>query len=162
MQGLDANTDGMLDAKELEKAPGLKSGLKQADKDGDSKISQAEIDGRIGAWSASKTGRMTVVCQVTLNGAAVANAEVKLVPEPFLGSALPTAKGTTDGSGIVMPTAPETDNKPAGVAPGYYRVEITSAGKPLPAKYNTETTLGLEVASDSEALSSGPAKFELQ
>jgi hypothetical protein len=32
-----------------------------------------------------------------------------------------------------------------GLSPGFYRVEITKEGENIPAKYNTATTLGLEV-----------------
>jgi len=33
-----------------------------------------------------------------------------------------------------------------GVAPGFYRVEITKTGENIPAKYNTETSFDQEVA----------------
>ena len=33
---------------------------------------------------------------------------------------------------------------------GYYRIEVTSDNKKIPAKYNTETTLGLEVSPISD------------
>ena len=32
-----------------------------------------------------------------------------------------------------------------GLSPGFYRVEITKEGDNIPAKYNTATTLGLEI-----------------
>ena len=47
-----------------------------------------------------------------------------------------------------------------GLSPGFYRVEITKDGEKIPAKYNTETTLGAEVAGGSEARNG--LKFELQ
>ncbi len=36
-----------------------------------------------------------------------------------------------------------------GIRPGYYMVEITHPSKTIPTRYNTETTLGQEVASDT-------------
>jgi hypothetical protein len=42
-----------------------------------------------------------------------------------------------------VPTTGPDD--PKGVAPGFYRIEITKAGDNIPAKYNSETTLGQAV-----------------
>ena len=102
----------------------------------------------------------------------------------------PTATGRTDANGVAMLSIPTTDNGPPGVPPGFYRVEITKparapqagpAGPPrengqpddpgepaepgnaalkIPAKYNTETILGQEVAIDAEGVRSG-IKFDL-
>ena len=44
--------------------------------------------------------------------------------------------------------------------PGFYRVEITK-GNEIPAKYNTETILGQEVAADVAGISSRLV-FELE
>jgi hypothetical protein len=71
---------------------------------------------------------------------------LKLVPEPFMGSNVKAAEATTDTSGAVLPTIPGSPYP--GVNSGVYRVEITGTlpgGKPIPAKYNTSTTLGLAV-----------------
>jgi len=38
---------------------------------------------------------------------------------------------------------------PAGVPLGFYRVEVSKAGENIPAKYNTDTTFGQEVAPDA-------------
>jgi hypothetical protein len=56
------------------------------------------------------------------------------------------AEGTTDASGGVSPSIP--GSRYPGVNCGVYRVEITGSlpgGKPIPAKYNAATTLGLAV-----------------
>ena len=45
--------------------------------------------------------------------------------------------------------------------PGWYRVEITKAGENIPAKYNTHTTLGQEIALDAAGIREG-IKFSLQ
>jgi hypothetical protein len=69
-----------------------------------------------------------------------------MVPESFLGSEIQTAAGTTDKTGRAMPSVPAygSDHRP-GVAPGFYRIEITKADENIPAKYNTATILGGEV-----------------
>ena len=163
IKAFDANLNGSLDEKELEKLPGLKSGLKKADENLDGELSAKEIDARIDAWARSKVGRMTVACIIKHQGAPLANAEVKFIPESFLGSSLQTATGTTGANGMVMPSAPESDEKPPGVAPGFYRIEVTApaGGPPLPAPYNTES-LGMEVAPDVEALATGPIQIDLK
>jgi hypothetical protein len=45
------------------------------------------------------------------------------------------------------------------IRPGLYRVEITHPSIPVPARYNTETTLGAEVSEAS--LSNGPFVIQL-
>src|SRR5438445_13166155 len=45
----DANRDGYLDAKELERCPALKDALKAVDKNGDKRISAEEIAERLSA-----------------------------------------------------------------------------------------------------------------
>ncbi len=157
----DVDKDGLLNEQELQKAPGLKAALKQADANGDGKLSAAEIDQRIAAWAKSRVGRMSVACTVTRRGAPLADAEVRFVPESFLGAALQAATGKTNAQGFVMPSAPQTEDKPPGLAPGYYRVEVTTAGNDVPAAYNTETTLGAEIAPDADALRAGPLRFDL-
>jgi hypothetical protein len=157
----DADKNGLLDESELQRAPGLKAALKQADTDGDGRLSAAEIDARISAWAKSKVGRMSVACIVMRQGTPLADAEVRFVPESFLGSALPTATAKTNAQGLAMPSAPQSEEKPPGVPPAFYRVEITTAAGDIPASYNTMTTLGAEVAPDVSALMMGPLRFEL-
>ncbi len=158
VQLLDADADGTLKEAETEKAPGLKAAFKSIDADGNGGITANEIDARVQTWANSKVGRISATLSLTFNGAPLANVEVKLVPEPFLGTNLKTAVGTTNASGFVTPTAPETAEKLPGAAPGFYRVEVT--GPSVPAKFSTETTLGVEIAPDS--MLNGPVKLELK
>ena len=76
MELYDTNHDGFLDAKELEKAPGLKAALKEVDADHDGKISQQEIADRIKYWADSRAGRIPMTCLVTRNGKALVGAKV--------------------------------------------------------------------------------------
>ena len=78
---------------------------------------------------------------------------MKYVPEPFLGGAVEEATGVTDASGtavlaIADEKLPSHLKGISGVRSGFYKVEITHPDKNIPAKYNTETTLGHEIASD--------------
>ena len=87
---------------------------------------------------------------------------ILIVPEDFLGPELATGTGTTDGSGtalISQPSRGEGDTA-RGMSPGFYRVEITK-GDEIPAKYNTATVLGQEVAVDADGISSALV-FELE
>ena len=131
------------------------------------KISAEDIDARIREWQAAGTGRVSVPCHVihAKKGSKpepLAGAEVKFVPESFLGSALATGAGTTDKSGNAMISQPSRggDDPATGMGPGFYRVEITK-GSEIPAKYNTETVLGAEVAGDAVWQSMGGLTFEL-
>ena len=177
----DANKDGVLDYNELAKAPGLRSGLARIKKLGtfrgpkpsesqlkDLKISADEIDARIKEWKEHGSGRITVSCRVfRKKGGAkpqpIADAEVQFVPEDFLGPGLTTGTGTTDKGGVAGIAQPSRggDDPAIGVCPGFYSVKITK-GNEIPAKYNTETTLGVEISGDSDALQAGGPKFELE
>ena len=142
----DTDKDGFIDGAELDKVPGLKAALKQVDTNGDGKISADEIAARIQVWRDSRLGRTTLSVPVKHNGAPLVGAKVRLVPESFLGSGLRAGEGTTDARGVASVSAPprKAGDVP-GLSPGFYRVEITKEGENIPAKYNTATTLGLEV-----------------
>jgi hypothetical protein len=49
-----------------------------------------------------------------------------------------------------------------GAPIGMFRVEITSPDVKIPAKYNTETTLGVEVSPVTNPYQSGPITFDLK
>ena len=105
---------------------------------------------------------MSVRCSVSHNGQPLQGAEVKFVPEKFLGSEIKTASGVTDAGGVAMISAPQSrPDDPAGVPPGFYRVEITQSGLAIPAKYNTDTVLGAEIASDAQEFQIRGLRFDL-
>jgi hypothetical protein len=143
----DADKNGYLDARELEKAPGLRAAFARS-----SKVTEQDIAERITRWKDAKAGRQTFLVKLTHNRKPLVGATVTLVPESFLGSAIQTATGKTDEMGRTLPTTPafEAEHNP-GVAPGFYRIEITKDGENIPAKYNTATTLGGVVPQGDES-----------
>ncbi len=155
----DVDKDGFLSGKELDKAPGLKAALHQVDMNNDGRISADEIDARIQHWAATGSGRISVSCLISHNGKPLEGATVRFVPETFLGGDVKGAEGTTNRFGVAAMTT--TASGARGVGPGFYRVEITKSGEPIPAKYNTETEFGQEIALDA-AMTVGPQKFDLK
>ena len=146
----DANKDGRLSEEELKKCPGLASAVKRVDKDKDGQLSAEEIAGRIQSWLNSGTIVMDAATEITLDGQALEGAAVSFEPEPFLGGGFHVAQGTTNKVGQVMFTT-NTEFGFPGLYLGFYRVRVTkNAGSKelIPAKYNTETELGCEVADD--------------
>jgi hypothetical protein len=157
----DADKDGRIDGAELDKCPGLKAALSRVDP-ANQGVTADMIAARIKAWKDCKVGRMSVSCRVTHNGQPLAGAEVKFVPEKFLGAEIKPATGKTDQNGMAMMSVQtKGPGDPPGVPPGFYRVEVTSPSLNIPAKYNTETTLGQEVALDNRDLQQGIA-FDLK
>jgi Ca2+-binding EF-hand superfamily protein len=148
----DTDKDGKISGAELDKCGAFKAAIKQIDTNGDGAITAEEITNRVKAWQSSKIGQMPVRCMILHNGSTLSNAEVQFVPEKFLGESIKVAKGKTDASGMTAISIQSTEPNSSGVAPGLYRVEITKAGEKIPAKYNTETILGQEVASDAPGL----------
>lgn len=160
MATADANSDGKIAAEELEKSPGLKAMLPQADADHNATLSEAEIAERIKKYGDSAMALVPFKCQVLLDGHPLADAKVTLTPEKFLASVVEPAEGTTNKEGYAVLSVAKLSGKGlSGVRYGAYRIEISKkdgAGKEtLPAKFNTETTLGQEVASDVRELEHG-------
>ena len=181
---LDANKDGVLDYNELAKAPGLRAAVARIKNLASfrspppsesqlqsQKISADDINARIQQWKEHGTARLAVSCRVCRankkpGGKAktpIADAEVRFVPEAFLGPNLAPGIGKTDKNGAVVVSQPSrgANDPQSGMGPGFYRVEITK-GKEIPAKYNRETVLGLEVAGDSLQLAAGGLEFDLE
>ena len=152
----DIDKDGKISGAELDKCPALKAALAQIDTSGKGAITADMITERIKAWQNSKLGRMSLSCTVLRNGRPLPDAEVRFVPEKYLGENVKMAQGKTDRNGVAMISVETIDRSdPPGVAPGLYRIEIAKAGENIPAKYNTETTLGQEVALDAAGIREG-------
>jgi hypothetical protein len=136
---------GPFDAAALAKVPALAAALPLLDKNGDKKLSRDELVSWLTEVRDSKVAITSLAVEVKHKGRPVKNARVRFVPEAFMAS-VKQAEGTTDDSGVSMVSIPGSEYP--GVNCGLYRVEITGQGndgKPLAAKYNTATTLGVAV-----------------
>ncbi|MEQ8850010.1 hypothetical protein [Botrimarina sp.] len=155
----DADSDGSLAGEELLGVPGVVMAMRFYDADTDGRVTQEEIRERIAGWEDQGLGFKPMGVRVTLDGRPVADAEVKLIPEPYLGDAVKPAAGTTlpDGSANVsvkqedLPAALKQRGRPFyGVTGGTYKIEITGGDTPIdPAKIDPSTPLGVEVAYDT-------------
>lgn len=158
---LDLNKDGLIDSEELANSPGLRAAMSRVDTNGDEKLSAAEIGARILSWQKSKVGRLALPCRFTQAGQPLAQASVSLIPEPFLGDKLKPVSVVTDSQGMVVFSSAANLKDPQGVSVGFYRVEVRKQDGSVPAKFNVQTTLGIEVAIDSTAIANGFATFEI-
>jgi hypothetical protein len=159
MELYDKDGDGQVAGAELDAAPALKAALARLDTSGDKAVSADEVTARVNAWKEMKTAITGVPCKVTLDGKPLAGATVTLEPEPFLGEEVKAASATSNPFGQVSPTIPKEQRPdptlPGGANFGLYKVRISKVvgGKEtIPARYNTETTLGQEVSYDDPGI----------
>ncbi len=154
----DTNKDGIISGRELDNAASLKSNLEKIDLNGDHALTVDEIAAHIRYLQTTKQiySRNPIRCTVFRNKELLADAQVKLVPEKFLGPKMKTAKGKTSFNGVaVLYTENPDPGDPRGVAPGFYKVEITKVGEKIPPKYNTDTILGIDTSMDNPELYKG-------
>jgi hypothetical protein len=168
MKEFDKDGDGFIAGSELDASPGIKAAMSTIDADKDGKVTADEIAARIEAWQASKIGVMTVGCNFTLDGRPLTGAQVTFEPEPFLADSLKAAVGETDIAGTALASVPKEEraskDTPAGFQVGLYRVRVSKKSgdkETIPAKYNTETTLGQQIAPDDPAVASQRIRFAL-
>lgn len=149
MEFYDSNVDGSLDEEELKKCPGLLLKKASYDTDGNGSLSQSEIEGGISNLFGRGTGGTQLRCTVLYKGRPLSGANVVMEPEPYLGDAVQTATGTTDGAGTAQLAIP-AEYLPAhfqrvkAVHYGTFKFRITHPSINIPPKYNTETELGYE------------------
>jgi len=158
MELYDTNKDGVIDAEEIKRSPALMEAVLPAegesktpmDENGDGRLTEEEIRERVAAWLRTVTPIETQSTIVTLGGRPLQGATVTYEPEPFLSPPLESTSAVTDENGYCFPKG--QDAKFPGIYVGLYRVRISKQvdGKEtiLP-RYNTETILGKEVASDA-------------
>jgi len=147
----DKDSDGAIGGAELDAVPSIKYAMaqKRIDKDGDGKVTADEIQTRIEEWQATKVAVTNYGCKVLVDGQPLKDGTVTFEPEAFLGEAVKGCTGKTTEHGDAFLEVPDLD--PQGCHIGLYKVKITSASKTLPAKYNTATTLGEEIAQDAQS-----------
>lgn len=153
----DKDADGAIDRDEARSSPGLASAFEQFDADADGRVSRAELEQRLEVWLSARIGMFVVPCRVTLDGRPLADATVRFEPEAFLGDGFQAIEGKTDARGKVALPTPAGMPGP-GLLTGLYRVTIskTQDGRELiPARYNSATVLGQEVASSTPRIGTG-------
>jgi hypothetical protein len=148
----DSDGDGILSAGELERAPGLRASLCDTNKDG--RITADEIIERINKYQSDRVGLISFEVHVTLNDKPLKGATVKFIPEEFLSDWIQPGSGTTDANGLAFigmdPSLLRQDLKSMPLMHcGIYRVEITQPQTSIPARYNTNTVIGQEIAADT-------------
>lgn len=160
----DANQDGKLDAKEMEKSAALSAAAAELDTTGDKALDSAELTARMQSYVEGGVARKMFSAQVLFDGVPLAGAEVKFVPEDFMLGAIKEGVGITDAGGTVTITEPNVD--PPGISVGFYRIVVSkkdAAGKEtLPAKFNAATTLGMEVPAFTMIRTSGTPVIHLK
>lgn len=147
----DQDGDGALSPDELKEIPGILEAIENYDTDGDGNVSAAEIAGRIRPWQESRAGMMSLRCLVLLDGKPLDGATVLWKPEAFLGEDIKPASGVTGENGfanmgIDTSDLPSDQQVLVGVQFGIYKIEITHSDMSIPARYNTQTNLGREIA----------------
>jgi hypothetical protein len=120
-------------------------------------LTAAELTARITSYKNQALAATTLEALILSNGQSVPNAVVTLVPEEFMKASLKPAKGTANQTGrVFLATEGLTTG---GVQLGLYRVEISLPGpggeETIPAQFNKETTLGVEVSTDVPNLERG-------
>jgi len=145
----DANGDGALDGDELRRCPGIRSMLSVYDQDSNGRVDRAEVAQRLGQLFKNRVGATQLRTRVTYHGRPLKDAAVLFEPEPYLGDEVQTARGKTNAHGsaqmgIGQEKLPKNLRHMMLVHYGTYKVRITHPTIKLPAKYNSDTTLGYE------------------
>jgi hypothetical protein len=157
LQLYDTNHDGILDAKELEKSPPLMDllkNLKEKSAGHPDSLTSDDIAGRIQVLKVAAITILPGATTVFLDGKPLEGATVTYEPEPFLGASYRRHEGQTNAfGGTALDSEPERKDL-QGIYVGLYRIRISkmvNGKETIPARYNAETTLGRELASDVPA-----------
>lgn len=138
----DTDGDQQLSKAELKACPGIHDSMDKYDQNGDGKVSAEEVQARIEAFMNQGIGRMEQSCMVYSGRQPLPGATVVIEPEDFMKEVIVGAEGVSDRKGGVNLA---TADGQYGVQIGVYKVRITHPEKEIKPKFNTETTLGLEV-----------------
>ena len=163
----DGNGDGVIKDDELEAAPSLRFSARRIDGDNDGGITAEELKQFVEQhWLRMKSGIVRIRCEIYMNGRPLDGATVTFEPEQFMNGTIFEASGVTSGGMARIDVSDENRPHPnaRGAQNGLYLVRISkqAGGKEtIPAKYNTETILGCEVAKRAAYLP-GPVRFSLK
>jgi EF-hand domain len=158
MELYDTNHDAKLSQEELARCPGVLVAFDSYDTDNNKLIDAEEFQQHLSNLLRNGTGATQLVCNVSYQGQPLGDAKVVLEPEPYLGSDIQPAEGVTSSFGAAhVGMSPE--KTPAALKAfkliqyGTFKVRITHPKIQLPAKYNTDTTLGYETTPGDPAVS---------
>ena len=147
----DASDDGMLSKEEWSLSPELTAVVERYDTNSDASLTDEEIAEGIRGWQEGPVGVRAVLFRVSFAGRPLSGATVKLVPASFLGDAIKPATGEANQAGagklgVAPEDLPRNAPKMKLAQPGLYHVEITHPKIKIPEKYNTKSTLGVEIS----------------
>jgi len=97
----DKDGSGALSQSELAASPGLLATINKYDTSGDKELDRDEIEARLSEMYSSGAGLTSFDCRLLLDDRPLRGAQVRLVPEPFLGDAVKSGSGVTDAAGAV-------------------------------------------------------------
>jgi hypothetical protein len=161
LEKLDKNGNATVDQPELAEAPGLAFGARFIDANKDGKLDREELEARFARYRDSRVGLTPKELRIDYNGQPLVGAEVRVVPEFFLTGVIEPAAGTSTADGVVRPSI--ADQRTPLLRLGYYRLEVTSSKTKLPAKFNSATTLGVEISPfANEPAASGVIEIRLR
>jgi len=149
MELYDIDHDGKLSEKELAKCPGVLITLAGYDTNKDKSIDAEEFHAHLDNLLGDRIGATQLMANVSFQGKPLSGASVVFEPEPYLGTDIQPAHGTTTNAGTADLAIPP-EKAPAAlknfklIQYGTYKVRITHPSIAIPAKYNTDTTLGYE------------------
>jgi hypothetical protein len=162
VEQLDRNGDGLITSSELAASPALKSASARIDTNHDGAIDAEEINRAVSAWIRSRVALMPVTARIFLDGRPLADADITLEPEQFVGVYSHPVAGKTDSDGDAPMKG--SDSRAPGAPLGWYRVVISKkngAQETLPERFNSKTELGLEVTPES-AMNLQPVTWNLR
>jgi hypothetical protein len=152
----DRDADGLLSSMELQAVPGILKRVSLYDSDGDGHVSASEIASRIELWEKQRMGVRGLSVRVTLDRKPLAGAQIELIPEEYLGPNCKPARGVTNNRGVARMNIATEDLPPQfverrirGVQGGVYRIKVTHSQRKIPVRYNSDSTLGEEIATDT-------------
>jgi hypothetical protein len=140
----DANHDGKIDAEELKKSPALAALAANLGPQAAEGLSGEDLARRAEAWLTSPSALVYQTLVLDLDSRPLAGATVAVEPEECMGPGYQAVTATTDAMGQCCPSG--ADARYGGLHPGLYRIRVSKVDgrETIPARYNTQTELGLE------------------
>jgi len=163
MKLCDRDGSGTVSPAEAAASPGLAAAFERIDTNRDGGLSAAEIAARIADWANHGVGIVAQPVQITWNGKPLAGGRVELVPEPYLQRWLKPAGADIAPNGMFRPSLPP-EHLPQGLRTGMhcglYTVRITHPTVKVPARYNEESIIGIEMRPDQDPFD--PSRLALE